>query len=53
MLKKKKVRSPMDVILPLLLAYSGKRGKWNLKYFFYIFYPVHLVILEGIALLLR
>lgn len=39
--------------LPLLLAYSGKRGKWKLKYFFYIFYPVHLVILEGIALLLR
>ena len=39
--------------LPLLLAYSGKRGQWNLKYFFYIFYPAHLVILEGIALLVR
>lgn len=38
--------------LPLLLAYSGKRGKWNMKYFFYIFYPAHLVILEGIALLM-
>ena len=39
--------------LPLLLAYSGRRGSWNLKYFFYIFYPAHLVILEGIAMLMR
>ena len=39
--------------LPLLFAYSGRRGKWNLKYFFYIFYPVHLVILEAIAMLIR
>lgn len=35
--------------LPLLYCYSGKRGTWNLKYFFYIFYPVHLVVLQGIA----
>ena len=39
--------------LPLLLIYSGRRGTWNLKYFFYIFYPAHLVILEGIAMLMR
>ncbi len=38
--------------LPLLLCYNGKRGKANLKYFFYIFYPAHLVILEGIAMLM-
>ena len=38
--------------LPLLYAYNGKRGKRNLKYFFYVFYPAHLVILEGIAMLL-
>lgn len=38
--------------LPLLLCYSGKRGKWKLKYFFYIFYPAHLVILQAIAFIL-
>lgn len=39
--------------LPLLYAYNGRRGKLNLKYFFYIFYPTHLVILEGIAMLMH
>ena len=39
--------------LPLLFAYNGKRGKLNLKYFFYIFYPTHLVVLEGIAMLMQ
>ena len=38
--------------LPLLYAYNGKRGQLNLKYFFYIFYPLHLVVLEGIAILM-
>lgn len=38
--------------LPLLLYYSGRRGKTDLKYFFYIFYPAHLVLLQGLQWLL-
>ena len=38
-------------ILPLAL-YNGQRGKWNLKWLFYIYYPAHLVAIYGISFLL-
>ncbi|MBP3591536.1 MAG: hypothetical protein J6K14_03555 [Clostridia bacterium] len=31
--------------LPILMLYNGQRGKHNLKYFFYIAYPLHLVLI--------
>lgn len=34
--------------LLILFFYSGKRGRLNLKYFFYIFYPLHLLIIYAI-----
>lgn len=50
------IRTPLGTIqnyalltLPILLLYSGKRGKINLKFFFYIFYPLHLVIIYAIS----
>lgn len=39
-------------VIPLVL-YNGKQGLRKLKYLFYIFYPTHLVIIEGIAILIN
>ena len=40
------------ISLGIIALYSGERGKYNLKTFFYLFYPIHLLALEGIYLLL-
>lgn len=37
--------------LPFLMIYNGTRGKRNLKYLFYIFYPSHLALIYLIGLL--
>ncbi len=38
--------------LPFLYLYNGKRGKARLKYLFYIYYPLHLVVLYLVASIL-
>ena len=37
----------------LLMMYNEERGKYNLKYLFYIYYPLHLAAIYGISLLIR
>lgn len=39
--------------LPLLALYNGQRGKWRLKYLFYLYYPLHLAALYGVKLLME
>ena len=39
--------------LPLLALYDGTRGKLPMKYLFYVYYPLHLVVIYAIALLIK
>ena len=41
------------VALPLLALYNGQRGKWKLKWLFYLYYPLHLVALYGLAYMVK
>lgn len=38
--------------VPLLALYNGERGKYAIGRLFYIYYPVHLVVIYGIGMLL-
>ncbi|MBR3095848.1 MAG: conjugal transfer protein TraX, partial [Clostridia bacterium] len=32
--------------IPILAQYNGERGKWKgMKWFFYLYYPAHLVVI--------
>ena len=37
--------------LPLLACYNGCRGKYKMKGFFYVYYPAHMLVLFGLAML--
>lgn len=39
--------------LPIVLLYNGTRGKWRIKNFFYIYYPLHLVIIYILGMFLK
>lgn len=38
--------------VPFLLLYSGIRGTWHMKSFFYIFYPAHLAAITLLSMLM-
>lgn len=38
--------------VPLLMLYSGERGKLSIGRLFYFYYPAHLVVIYGLSLLL-
>lgn len=38
--------------VPLLALYNGERGKYRWKAFFYLYYPIHLAVIYGIARLM-
>lgn len=38
--------------VPLLALYNGRRGKYPMKWLFYIYYPAHLAAIYGISCLL-
>ena len=38
--------------IPLIALYNGKRGKYRMKYLFYVYYPLHLVVIHFLKILL-
>lgn len=40
------------VAIPLLLLYNGELGYRKMKWFFYVYYPLHVAIIVGIARLI-
>lgn len=50
------ISSPLQwwalLTIPLFILYNGQRGKAKMKYFFYIFYPLHLVLIYAVSFLI-
>ena len=42
---------PCYLALLILLFYGNKKGKYNMKYLFYTFYPLHIIVLHFISLM--
>lgn len=38
--------------LPFVALYNGKRGRYPMKYFFYLYYPAHIACITGISILM-
>lgn len=38
--------------VPLLALYNEKRGKWKMKWLFYLYYPFHLAVIWAVSFLL-
>jgi hypothetical protein len=38
--------------LPIIALYNGRRGIRHLKWFFYIYYPLHLVVIYAVSMLI-
>lgn len=39
--------------VPIIALYDGTRGKWRMKNFFYIYYPLHLVVIYFLRIFLN
>lgn len=39
--------------VPIIALYNGRRGKWKMKNFFYIYYPLHLVVIYFIGMFMK
>lgn len=39
--------------VPIIALYNGRKGKWNMKYLFYIYYPLHMAVIYGLAMIIH